>query len=131
MSGMAKIALGRAEDAFELLNEAISLRPRDLHSADILFSMGWAHWELAHYSDALTWLQRSQALNPRLTWANAHLASTYFRVGQQQKAEAAVRDALQYWPAWTTTAAEESYPMQPSSLAALIDDLRKTGLPDQ
>ena len=129
--GMAKIALGRAEEAFEPLNEAIRLNPRDLHSADLIFCMGWAHWELERYPEALPWFERAKALNPRLTWANAHLASTYLGMGQQQKAMTAVREALQYQPNWTTKVVEESYPLQPASLAALVEDLRKAGLPDQ
>jgi hypothetical protein len=44
---MAKIALGSAEEAFEPLQEAIRLTPHDLHSADLVFCMGWAYWELA------------------------------------------------------------------------------------
>ena len=131
LAGMAKIALGRAEEAFEPLNEAIQLSPRDLHSADVIFCTGWAYWELERYLEALQALERAQALNSRLTWANAHLASTYIRMDQQQKAEAAIRDALQGQPNWTTKVVEESYPLRPASLAALIEDLRKAGLPDQ
>ena len=93
--------------------------------------MGWAYWELERYLEALQSLERAQALNSRLTWANAHLASIYVRMGQQQKAEAAISDALQGQPNWTINVVEESYPLRPASLAALVEDLRKAGLPDQ
>ena len=129
LAGMAKIALGRAEEAFEPLNEAIRLSPRDLHSADVIFCTGWAYWELERYLEALQALERAHALNSRLTWANAHLASIYVRMGQQQKAEAAISDALQGQPNWTINVVEESYPLRPASLAALVEDLRKAGLP--
>ena len=129
LTGMAKTALGRAEEAFEPLNEAIRLSPHDLHSADLIFCMGWAYWELERYLEALQSLERAQALNSRLTWANAHLASIYVRMGQQQKAEAAISDALQGQPNWTINVVEESYPLRPASLAALVEDLRKAGLP--
>ena len=131
LAGMAKIALGSAEEAFEPLQEAIRLSPHDLHSADLVFCMGWAYWELERYPEALQALERAQALNSRLTWANAHLASTYVRMGHQQKAEAAISDALQGQPNWTIKVVEESYPLQSASLAALVADLRKAGLPDQ
>ena len=131
LAGMAKIAMGRAEEAYEPLNEAIRLSPHDLHSADVIFCMGWAYWELERYPEALQSLERATALNSRLTWANAHLASTYIRMGQQQKAETAVRDALQYQTTWTTKVVEELYPLRPASLAALVEDLRKAGLLDQ
>jgi adenylate cyclase len=131
LAGMAKIALGSAEEAFEPLQEAIRLSPHDLHSADLVFCTGWAYWELERYPEALHSLERAKAQNSRLTWANAHLASTYIRLDQQQKAEAAIRDALQYQSNWTTKVVEESYPLRPASLAALVGDLRKAGLPDQ
>ena len=131
LAGMAKIALGRAEEAFEPLNEGIRLSPRDLHSADLIFCTGWAYWELERYLEALQSLERAIAQNSRLTWASAHLASTYVRMGQQQKAEALIKDALQYQPNWTTKVVEESYPLRPASLAALVEDLREAGLPDQ
>jgi adenylate cyclase len=131
LAGMAKIALGRAEEAFEPLNEAIRLSPRDLHSADVIFCTGWAYWELERYVEALQALERAKAQNSRLTWANAQLASTYVRMDQQQKAEATVKNGLQHQPNWTTKVVTESYPLGPASLAALIEDLRKAGLPDQ
>ena len=104
------------------------LSPRDLHSADVIFCMGWAYWELERYLEALQSLERAKAQNSRLTWAYAHLASTYVRMGQQQKAEAAIRDALQGQSNWTIKVVEESYPLRPASIAALVEDLRKAGL---
>jgi hypothetical protein len=59
------------------------------------------------------------------------LASTYLRMGQQEKANAAVRDVLQTKPDWTTKLVESSYPLRSASLVALVDDLRKAGLPDK
>ena len=129
LAGMAKTALGRAEEAVELQDEAIRLSPRDLHIADIYACKGWALWELECYPEALLWLERSRAQNLQLTFASAFLASTYLRMGQQHKAEAVVRDALQTQPNWTTGIVEESYPLRPASLGALVRDLRKVGLP--
>ena len=73
LAGMAKIALGRAEEAFEPLNEAIRLSPRDLHSADVIFCMGWAYWELERYQEALQSLERAIAQN-----SAAHLGERPF-----------------------------------------------------
>src|ERR1700727_1489123 len=44
---------------------------------------------------------------------------------------AAVRDVLQIKPDWTTKLVESSYPLRSASLVALVDDLRKAGLPDK
>ena len=52
-------------------------------------------------------------------------------MGQQQKAQFAIRDGLQYQPNWTTKVVEDSYPLGPVSLAALVEDLGKVGLPDR
>ena len=131
LAGVAKIFLGRAEEALESLNEAIRLSPRDLHIADYYMCMGMAYWELERYPEALDWFERSKAQNSRIEATNFLLASTYLRMGEQEKANAAVRDALQTKPDWTTKLVESSYPLRSASLVALVDDLRKAGLPDQ
>jgi len=131
MAGMAKIILGRAEEALESLNEAIRLSPRDLHIADSYMGMGVAYWELERYPEALDWFERSKSQNPRVEVTKFFLASTYLRMGEQEKANAAVRDVLQTKPDWTTKLVESSYPLRSASLVALVDDLRKAGLPDK
>jgi adenylate cyclase len=131
MAGVAKIMLGRAEEALESLNEAIRLSPRDLHIADYYMCMGVAYWELERYPEALNWFERSKAQNSRIEATKFLLASTYLRMGEQEKANAAVREVLQTKPDWTTKLVESSYPLRSASLVALVDDLRKAGLPDK
>jgi adenylate cyclase len=131
LAGVAKIALGRAEEAFEPLNEAIRLSPRDLNIDMFYMCKGWAYWELERYPEAMQWLERSKAQNSRIEATSFFLASTYLRIGQQEKAEAAIKDVLEIKPGWTTKLAEASYPMRPASLVALVEDLRKAGLPDK
>ena len=131
LAGMAKTALGRPEEAIELHNEAIRLSPRDLYVADFLACLGSANWEMKRYLEAIPWLERAKAQNPRLVFADAFLASSFVRTGQQEKAEAAVNDALLTQPAWTTKIVEASYPFRPTSLASLVADLRKAGLKDE
>jgi adenylate cyclase len=128
---VAKIALGRAEEAFEPLSEAIRLSPRDLHIADFYLCIGFAHWDLERYPEALQWLERSKAQNSRLEITSFLLASTYLRLGQQERAGATIRDVLEIKRSWTTKVVEASYPIRPARLVALVDDLRKAGLPDQ
>jgi adenylate cyclase len=129
--GMAKIFLGRAEEALESLNEAIRLSRRDLHIADYSMCLGVAYWDLERYPDALNWLERSKAQYSWIEATKFFLASTYLRLGEQEKANAAVRDVLQTKPHWTTKLVESSYPLRAASLVALVDDLRKAGLPDE
>jgi adenylate cyclase len=131
LAGMAMIVLGRAEEALESLNEAIRLSPRDLQIADYYMGMGMAYWELERYPEALQWLERSRAQNSGIEGTSFLLASTYLRIGEPEKANAAVRDVLQTKPDWTTKVVESSYPLQSASLVALVDDLRKAGLPDK
>jgi adenylate cyclase len=131
LAGMAKIILGRAEEALESLNEAIRLSPHDLQIADYYMCMGAAYWELERYPEALNWFERSKAQNSRIEVTRFFLASTYLRIGEPEKANAAVREVLQTKPDWTTRLVESSYPLRSASLVALVDDLRKAGLPDK
>jgi tetratricopeptide (TPR) repeat protein len=83
--GMAKIFLGRAEEALESLNEAIRLSPRDLHIADYSMCLGVAYWDLERYPDALNWFERSKAQNSWIEATKFFLASTYLRLGEQER----------------------------------------------
>jgi len=73
--GMAKIILGRSEEALASQNEAIRLSPRDLHIADYYLCVGVAYWELERYPEALNWFERSKPLNLRIEATKFFLAA--------------------------------------------------------
>jgi adenylate cyclase len=130
--GLAKIGLGRAAEALEPLNEAVRLSPHDSYIADFYLCLGWAYWELERYSEALDWLERSYAQNPRLEYPYFFRASTQLRLGRQDAAMAAIQEVLKLYPGWTTARVKALIlpTRSAAEVAPFFDDLRKAGLPE-
>lgn len=127
--GVAKIALGRAEEAFEPLHEALRLSPRDMFIADFYMCLGYACWELSKYSDALGWLQRSIAQNARIEATRFLLASTFLRLGNKEAASTTIKHLLEENPSWTIRRVQGVYIASPE-FPKLAEDLRLAGLPE-
>jgi Flp pilus assembly protein TadD len=67
------------DQAFEMIERAAELEP---DSGYIIDSLGWAHYRLGNYNDAVNYLERAAALNPGSTTANFHLGDAYWQVGR-------------------------------------------------
>jgi tetratricopeptide (TPR) repeat protein len=65
--------------AFEMIERAAELEP---DSGYIIDSLGWAHYRLGNYDDAVVYLESATALNPGSTTANFHLGDAYWQVGR-------------------------------------------------
>ena len=71
------------DSAFKMLQEAISLAPRD---AAIIDSLGWAYYRLKRYDEAVRELERAIELKPSDPVLNDHLGDAYWRVGRENEA---------------------------------------------
>jgi Flp pilus assembly protein TadD len=65
--------------AFEMIERAAELEP---DSGFIIDSLGWAHYRLGNYQDAVVHLERAAEINPGSTMANFHLGDAYWQVGR-------------------------------------------------
>jgi adenylate cyclase len=129
LCGVAKLALGRAAEAFEPLHEAIRLSPRDFFIADFYMCLGWAYWELADYPNAEHWFERSIAQNSGIEATQFLFASTLLRMNKPLEASEVVKRLLQEKPQWTIQLVK-SYPSNPASAPQFWNDLRQAGLPE-
>ncbi len=80
----------RYSEAKEYIERALALSPDD---AFILDSMGWVHYRLGNFKDALDFLQRAYAKRPDPEIA-AHLGEVMWAHGQTVEAERLWRSAL-------------------------------------
>ena len=71
------------EDGLEMIQRAVALRPG---AGFIVDSLGWAHFKLGNYSEAIKHLERAVELSPTEALINEHLGDAYWRGGRRLEA---------------------------------------------
>jgi tetratricopeptide (TPR) repeat protein len=102
------------DEGMEMIEKAVELRPNDGYIVD---SLGWAHYRLGDYEQAVTELERAVELRPADPTINDHLGDAYWRVGRRLEA------SFQWNRALTLDPDEDLV----TAIQAKIDD----GLPDE
>jgi Flp pilus assembly protein TadD len=105
---------GDVRGGLDLIEKAAARRPDQGYIVD---SLGWAHYRLGDYAEAVTQLERAAELTPSDPEIIDHLGDAYWRLGQQQDADYSWRRALQLDPS--------------AELAARLKQKLKGGLADQ
>ena len=83
------------EEAFALIEKAVALAP---NSGAIIDSLGWAHYQLGRYDEALPHLEKAAALEPADPTITDHLGDVYMKLGRAIEAEFQWRRALELKP---------------------------------
>lgn len=71
------------DEAFVMLHRAVDLKPGDGYIVD---SLGWAHFKLGHYVEAVRELEKAIELKPADPVVNDHLGDAYWRVERKNEA---------------------------------------------
>ncbi len=79
------------DQALELIQRAIEIRPEDGYITD---SLGWVYFKKQAYDKAVFYLEKAVELLNYETVIAAHLADAYLKTGQQTKAVAMYKKAL-------------------------------------
>jgi len=83
-------------EAFKLIEKAIALQPT---SGPIIDSLGWAHYQLERYEEAVGHLEQAAALEPADPTITDHLGDVYWRLGRELEARYQWRRVLELEPA--------------------------------
>jgi tetratricopeptide (TPR) repeat protein len=67
-----------------LIEKAVALKPDDGYIVD---SLGWAHYKLGNYAEAVRFLERAVELKPQDPVLNDHLGDALWRVGREREAK--------------------------------------------
>ena len=102
----------KLEEGLEMIQTAVSLRPRDGYMVD---SLGWAFYRLGRYDDAVRELERAVELRPADPTINDHLGDALWRAGRKL-------EAIYQWNHALTLDAEPDQ-------AQIIRDKVRNGLP--
>lgn len=84
----------RHQEAFELIKQALDLRPNDPF---ILDSMGWVHYRLGNSTDAVHFLRRALEIRADAE-ISAHLGEVLWQSGKQRQAQRIWQRALKKHP---------------------------------
>ena len=101
----------RLDEAFAMIEKAVEQRPTD---GPIVDSLGWAHYMLGNYEQAVRYLERAIELQPDDPVINDHLGDAMWRVGREREARFQWRRALTFQP--------------DDKMIALIEDKLENGL---
>jgi tetratricopeptide (TPR) repeat protein len=83
------------DEARGMLRRAVEARPNDGYIVD---SVGWVHYRLGEYADAVDSLERAVELEPGDPVINDHLGDAYWRVGRHREARYQWQRALTLEP---------------------------------
>ena len=81
----------RLPEALALIQKAYDLKPDDAYIID---SLGWVHFQLKNYSQAILYLEKAADLTNFQTVIADHLGDAYDKTTQPQKALAAYKKAI-------------------------------------
>ena len=85
----------KIKEGLDLIRKAVAARPDQGYIVD---SLGWAHFQLGQYDDAVEQLEKAAELSPSDAEIIDHLGDAYWRTGRQSEASFEWRRALQLDP---------------------------------
>jgi adenylate cyclase len=132
-SGVLRTCLGEPDVGIEHLQRAMRISPLDPYNFNALIGIGVAHFWAGRYELAAQWVTQGIAEKPSATWAWRIAAAAYSHLDRMDAARTALERFMRGNPGVTlTSVAEGSTPSaaSPSFKKALIDGLRKAGLPE-
>jgi adenylate cyclase len=121
--------LGKPQRAVELITKGMRLNP--YYTWDYPLNLGWAYYSLGRYDDAVRELEEARQRNPNAVPILLFLTASYVRVGRQDDAEWLATELQVLSGAETITQIEKASPIANTRYKrALLEDLRKAGLPE-
>ncbi|HXD42834.1 MAG TPA: winged helix-turn-helix domain-containing protein [Ramlibacter sp.] len=132
--GRALFLLGRADEAFEPIERAMRLSPRDPQLPTWQWFTGMAHLLLGHDDQAVVWLSRGADGNPKNPYARVSLAGALGAAGRIDEARRQVSEIQRLRPDLTIArlrAAQASdHPTYLRQRERIYDGLRRAGMPE-
>jgi len=130
-TGWIEAILNEPAKALDHLRRADRLSPRDPRTWFIATGMGMAFYIADQFDEAIVWLRRALAQNPRSTIALRLLAASFTRLGQKDLASEAIREVLRIEPHLTISILRARFQVLDKNIwEKFSEDLRRSGLPE-
>src|SRR6266568_1345643 len=132
--GMAKTALGRAEEAENHYREALRLSPGDVAAHHWMSSAGTSKLHLAQDEEAVTWFRRAIEANRNFAFTHLSLAAALAHLGKIDEARAAGKAGLALEPSFTIgrfrAGARSDSPAYLCGRGRIYEGMRQAGIPE-
>jgi adenylate cyclase len=133
--GQSLMRLGQPKLAFDLVEKALQLSPRDPSRSIWLFVLGSAYLYDGQSELAIDTLHRASQADPAYTTTFALLAAAYMSVDRRMEAQHALRDLQRLAPAYTIQTyrmfALGDHPAFAAQVRRVCDALKAAGLNEQ
>lgn len=121
---------GKAEDAVRNMRKAMALNP--YYTYEYPWTLGLAYFFLGRYPEAVEAMQDALEHNANAPLPRLFLAVTYIRLGRQDDAEWEIEQAMILYPDTNLLQISATLPINSrDQINAILDDLRKAGVPDR
>ena len=101
IAGWIETGSGNPAKALELFHRAQRLDPRDPRGWTTAGGMAYAHYQQGEFKEAVAWAQKALTNNPRFAGALWFLAAARGKLGEKEKAAAAIAELLKIEPQLT------------------------------
>jgi tetratricopeptide (TPR) repeat protein len=132
--GLAKYALGHAEETEAHILEALRISPRDILAYQWMMFAGYAKMLLNSDVDAVAWFRRCLEANRNIPIAHFLLAATFALLGELDRARAAAQAGLALNPSFTIhayrTNAVSDNPTYLAGRERIYEGMRVAGVPE-
>lgn len=129
--GVAYALTGQGDKAFEWIDKARRLSPRDIFREEFDVHASFASFQIANYEDAIGFAARASMPRPDHVYPHLILAASHAHLGNLDAAGAEVSKILRLVPDYTLTlAASSSVFVVEADINRLVEGLRKAGLPE-
>jgi TolB-like protein/Tfp pilus assembly protein PilF len=126
--GFALIYGGESQRALDVVHAYMRLDPFCVPTASLV--LGFAHYMLEQYAQALPLLRDYVAQVPTDRYGHRVLTATFAHLGQLEEARAAAADLLRVQPRFTIATARISWFKHAKDARQIHDGLRRAGLPE-
>lgn len=132
-AGYIRVTLGRGEEAFPFIQQAIRLSPNDPQINNFEYFMCHANAHIGRWPEAVEWCEKSVSHGP-LWYTYVDLAASYAFLGKLEEARGVVSKLLamrpgytaQKWDTYTYSASETAL----NEHHRITEGLRQAGLPE-
>jgi TolB-like protein/class 3 adenylate cyclase len=133
--GLAKYIAGREGETEAHVLEALRLSPRDPHANVWCLFVGFAKLAAGLDDEAVTWLNRSIALDPKLPTPHCLLAAALAHLGRTDEARQAAGQGVELNPNFTITRFRawsfSDHPIYLAGRERIYEGMRLAGVPEE